>query len=358
MPTLTDDVGCVDHRQGRLLHQVTGVDARLRAHDVVRTCFESRDADGLLGWAWRDPSLFVEPIPRENSASLHGTESWDREWARYTTWTGKAAGWEKDPTYPAVVEALLDAGVHPDDKSVFGKDVLLDSHKWRNDPTLLRIALVHGAAPDMPPEFAGEGKRSVLRRVLVNIKAELCRATDLEGGPNRTLTGLFECAHLLLDAGAVLIDTAGPQRMPPKHPFHSGISLVAERWFEGASPWVLKPMQTLVRRLHERGGGLDLLCGTENVPLVVFALRNGNLALALQLVKMGVKVDDEAICRPGCGPMGPAVRSVVDEAAALGPQAKASMLEAIMRRRLAEPVAANDASASQSAARPRRAKGI
>lgn len=343
-----------EHANGRLEHRLQGVH-RGRAHIALLEKLTSKDFKGVAAIAQQDPSLLIEPIPSRHPI-VPGThdEMWDRAASKYTRWLNKAAGWES-PSFVDAVKAVVEAGVHPDDKGAFVGDVLLGAYQWRNDPQLLAFALKHGAGADMPPEFEGGGHRSVIRRVLVELKSKLA----LAGADNHKeyVAGLIESANMLLDAGAKIIDLPGVQRMPPKHPFESGISLLSEPWFEEAAPWVLEPLQALVRRLHAHGAKLDLFCGYEAAPLVVCAIRNRNLSLALQLVEMGVKVDDASICRPA-GPAGREVLSVLEETEkSLGLKARARMVDALMRRQFA---AESSVEAANDAVQParRRARDV
>ena len=343
-----------EHANGRLEHRLQGVH-RGRAHIALLEKFASKDFEGVAAIARQDPSLLIEPIPSRHPI-VPGThdEMWERESSKYTRWLNKAVGWES-PAFVGAVKAVVEAGVHPEDKSAFVGDVLLGAHRWRNDPALLAFALKHGAGADLPPQFPGEGRRSVIRPVLVEIKCNLVRASF--DSHKDYVAGLIASAHLLLDAGTKLIDNEGVQCMPPKHPFDSGISLLAEPWYEDPAPWVLEPLQALVRRLHEHGAKVDLLAGYEHAPLVVFAIRNRNLSLALQLVEMGAKVDDASICRPP-SPVGNEVLGVLDETEkVLGLRARARMVDALMRKQFAAASVAEAANDSIQPAR-RRARGV
>lgn len=343
-----------EHAHGRLEHRLQGVH-RGRAHIALLEKFTSKDFAGVAAIARQDPSLLIEPIPSQHPiVPPHHDEMWEREASKHTRWLNKAVGWES-PAFVDAVKAVVEAGVHPEDKAAFVGGVLLDAYRWRNDPGLLAFALQHGASPDLPPQFPGEGRRSVIRQVLVELKCNLVRASF--DSHRDYVAGLIKSANMLLDAGAQLIDHEGEQRVPPKHPFHSGISLVAEHWYESSAPWVLEPLHALVRRLHAHGAKLDLLCGYENAPLVVFAIRNRSLPLALQLVEMGAKVDDASICRPA-GQAGEKVLSVLDETEkALGLKARAQMVDALMRRQLATASSADAANDPIQPAR-RRARGV
>ena len=318
-----------EHANGRLEHRLLGVH-RGRAHIALLEKFASKDFDGVAAIARQDPSLLIEPIPsRHPIVPGYQDEMWEREASKYTRWLNKAAGWETPPFVDAI-KAVVEAGVHPEDKGAFVGDVLLGAYRWRNDPKLLAFALKHGAGADLPPQFREEGGRSVIRHVLVELKCKLVHA-GMDSHMDY-VAGLIESANMLLDAGAKLIDLPGVQRMPPKHPFEPGISLLSEPWYEDSAPWVLEPLQALVRRLHAHGAKLDALCGYEPAPLVVTAIRNRNMALALLLVEMGAKVDDASICRPA-GPAGGEVLSLLDETEKhLGLKARSRMVDALMRK--------------------------
>lgn len=343
-----------EHANGRLEHRLQGVH-RGRAHIALLEKFASMDFDGIAAIARLDPSLLIEPIPsRHPIAPGYHDQMWERESSKYTRWLNKAVGWES-PAFVEAVKAVVEAGVHPDDKGAFIGDVLLGGFRWRNEPELLEFALKHGARPDLPPQFAGEGRRSVIRPVLVELKSKLPLA-----GVERSkgyVAGLIKSANLLLDAGAEVIDLPDDGSKTSKHPFASGISLLSEPWHEESARWVLEPLQDLVRRLHAQGAKLDAMCGYTPAPLLVTTLRNKNLALAVQLVEMGAKVDDASICRPA-GPDGGEVLSVLDEAEkAMGAKARAKMVDTMMRRQLA---ASGPVEAANDSAQPsrRRMRGV
>jgi hypothetical protein len=343
-----------EHARGRLEHRLQGVQ-RGRAHIALLERFVSMDFEGVASIAKQDPSLLVEPIPtRHPIVPGNHDEMWKREASTYTRWLHKAVGWDS-PAFVDAVKAVVEAGVHPDDKAAFVGDVLLGAPRWRNDPNLLSFALKHGASSTLPPQREGDGGRSLIRPVLAELGSNLVRASLDDH--KVYVSGLIRSANLLLDAGASLIDHEGGQQFPPKHPFEPGISLLAGAWYEHSTPWVLKPLRALVQRLHEHGAKLDLLCGYENVPLVVYAIRNRNLPLTLQLVEMGAKVDDSSICREQ-GPACRKVRGIVDEAQiAFGLEGRAKVLEAMMRKQLSASSSASASNDSHLLVR-RRARAI
>lgn len=344
-----------DHLNGRIAHRVEDEQERLRLHGEIHSMFNRGDGAGLQQLVLRDPSLFFQPLPRTESPSGKQVAKWDSDWQRYGCWLAKACGPDAATQHHHVVQLALEAGAHPDDKVLFGGDVLLSRHRWRNEPKLLALALRHGASPDMPAQFEGEGVRSVVRQVLVELKSSLSRADVEEWGAR--VKGLIEAANMLLDAGAKIVDLPAVAPGGGQHPFASGLSILSERWFQETSPWVLAPMQALVRRLHGAGAALDVLCGYRQVPLVVFAVRNSNMPLALQLIELGAATSD-TVLRRSAGPQSDEVLSLADEAEKwLGPEARAQVIAAVIRRCIAVPTAASTSAPSDVAASSSRTRG-
>ena len=332
MPTYTHS-GATTHANGVLVHKVTGA-ARAQAHEDLMCYFGAKEQASVGEMARRDPSLFIEPIPQFNPVTGESAEGWSRAWQRHTTWLGLAAGRESI-TFPDAIEGMLDAGIHPDDKAAFGGEALLGHSEWRTRPRLLALALAHGASTDLPPEFDGGRRRSILRPVLSELGSRLPRGL-LEGGA-KLLADVIECAEMILAAGANAADA--PQRFKNNGTLMPGdgqpmLFHLMEKWFEHLQPWVAPRLEAIVRKLHAGGAGLDMRCGTKEIPLLLEAVRTDNMLFAKLLVEMGARTDDAFIARPFGSPGGQ-LYGLMEEAQRYGGGDRAAqMAEAVMRQRL------------------------
>lgn len=346
-----------EHAHGRLEHRLQGVH-RGRAHIALLEKFTSKDFEGVAVIARQDPSLLIEPIPsRHPIVPEWHEETWSAQAKKHKRWLSRAAGWDSVPFVNAV-QAVLEAGVHPNDRDMFVNDSLLGFQAWRSNPRLLRIALHHGATPTLPPERPGGPARSAVCPVLQELCVHLSRA-GLNACREEVET-LIESLNLLLDAEANAIDNSSACDKASSHSSYGGGSLLADSWYETRSPWVVAPLKNIVRRLKEAGEGLHHLTSSYgHVPLSVFALRNRNLPFALTLIELGDKVEDEFICRGATRDAGP-VFSLLEEARkAMGHKAAAVIVEALMRRQYVSAqsaVALNDG--SRGSIKRRRARAV
>jgi hypothetical protein len=329
MPTYIDP-GFSVHAHGRLEHVVRGAERAL-AHEQIMLLMSANEKDGVAELARRDASLFIEPIPRFQPVTGEEAKGWDVAWQKHTNWLDRAAAWEGSP-FPDAVIAVLEAGIHPEDTTVFRSDVLLGYFNWRNKPELLRAALKHGAGPDMPPDRHSPRPRSLVYSVVTWMQPLFAVAGI--GENSRSLLERIECANILLGAGAKLVDPVRrvrPDGTIPDDGTVTSLGVLCNPWYESIHPWLHERLDALVRKLVAHGASMDMRTGLEDLPPVIRAIREKNRPMALLLIELGCKTDDEFIVRR----LEP-VKSLIEEATeSLGAGFAAEVIEALMRRRLA-----------------------
>ena len=347
MPTYAP-TGATTHASGVLVHKLTGA-ARAKAHVDLMGLIGAKEQSAVAELARLDPSLLIEPIPQFNPVTGKEFEGWRIAWQKHTRWLGLVAGRESE-TFPEAIEVMLTAGIHPDDRGSFVHDALLGFSQWRTRPALLRLALAHGAATELPPECGSDRRRSVLRPVLSELGSRLPRGS-LEGGAQR-LADVIECAEILLAAGAIAADA--PQRFKNNGALVHGdgnpmLFPLMNKWFESLQPWVAPRLEAITRSMHAAGAKLDMRCGNKEAPLILEAVRDGNMFVAMLFVQMGARTDDAFIARPFGSPGGQ-LYGLIEEAQRYGgADCAAQMTQAMMRQRLATvsaPAAAINADAA------------
>lgn len=328
----------IKHARGVLPCVLPGPDRR-RAHAAIINAFGDSHGGELAVFDERvaelarlDPSLFIEPIPALQNAPKARFRGWDHMRGQYGNWVSCAAerGWGK------TVGAVLDAGVHPDDFETFHRAPLLDRHRWRDDPQLLRLALDAGASPDLPetPYDLAIG-RSAIRAVLGEV---VCRSEKafLDSG-RQPFLDIVQCAHMLLDAGAKVLDLptdgCSPARSRRNAAMETAISLLMrDQWRAGL---VSESMEGLVRKLEQCGASLDRPCGLGPRPPVIRAIRSRNMTGVQLLIELGARTDDAHIVQPGS--MLDGVTTLLGEAEIAGGQEFVALVnEALLKRRLTQ----------------------
>lgn len=285
----------------------------------------------VLELAKRDPSLLLEPLPAryplprqpEEDVRWHNS---DTVWANHSKWYEHwlAIAFDPNSAMLDVVEVMLKAGIHPDDDAVWNSGRLLLKNGWATDPDRLSLALRHGASPDSGRGWPGSYLRSALGNVSRVMGESLSTVDDLDEAAR--------CVELLLDAGTT---ERGYRSGEPRDTSWTGqLAMTAIAHLTGQvrskEPGFMGPALRLMRRLHAEGFDINEDTGSARVPPVISAIRQGNIKIAAELIRLGCRTD---VARPG-GPAYSGVVSLESEAAAMGPEVLAAINEALMDRQL------------------------
>jgi hypothetical protein len=359
--------GRIAHANGFLELKLQG-DARSQAHaDIMSFVDPVGRANGkqlvynrsIGNIVRQDPSLLLEPIPARYPVVRTSKESWanaDTVWKNYNTWYGNWLTRVLDPAIACdeAVEHALEAGIHPDDATVWPTGTLLSSEGWATNPRRLSLALRYGASPDLN---GGEWHDGYLRQALNMIRfamTDSSKAQEMRDG--------IRCAHLLLDAGAVTLD---PPPAPPSKPSEMNLAaklLSAIGYLtDGNGVQMLKPelrdqVHELAVKLQRAGADIDRPNGPMELPPVVQALRCLNIDFACQLIRMGCKTVVHTVKRSHQGG-GPEPLEV--EAYKAGKEAFVTrVLEAQMERQIAQADSRAPANDSVADAPRRRLRAV
>jgi hypothetical protein len=368
-PAVVD--GRVEHRQGAFELVLCGRE-RAQAHaDILRATDRSLLAAGLRFESdravaeiiRRDPSLLLEPIPHKYPLPRVGTgATWseaDSVWRNHKNWYGNWLTRLSDPDVRFVesIRVALEFGIHPDDDTVWPEKTLLAREGWCENPNQLSLALSHGARPTY-----GDGwDESYLRRVIVNLRFLVTDAV-WDDESRQSFADAITCSETLLDAGTQELD------LEPHVPSTDGqydaaaratsaLGLILDSNGMGfVEPEYRDRVFALIGRLHAAGVDIDRRNGVSRLPPVVQALRCANIEGACHLVSLGCKTSDGAIVRRG---MPCSIKTLPEEAFAVGKEPfRTRIIEAVLKRQLAQGAAGASVDATAHECAPRRRMGI
>jgi hypothetical protein len=346
----------VRHAAGVLPFILVG-EERLRAHETLRElccCNPGEEVPAerdlqLLQWVERDPSLFIEPIPRRNPHSLFAS-AWEVNRSWWGTWAYRAAvvGAEK------TLHAIIGAGVHPDDGNVFSTR---PTWLWWRHPDRLQALLAAGADPDStqqlerPGGFRADPNASLIRTCLRDLSMEAPIMLDSaplaeEEVPQRLAT----LAHRVASAGILL--TAGAKKLDPvgvdvhfddgdvakrADEAQTAIALAGEAFVRLRAFQVERSLvEALIRRLGAAGASASRLSGANQLSPVTMAVRAGDVAAFELYLELGASANDANLVRKAKNRSNrmslEAVKPLLDEAfSAGGDEFKAQVTQALMR---------------------------
>jgi hypothetical protein len=355
---------------GAIRHGDLVLDARLhgedraRAHAELLLCADpSPRANGrkaeldqrFAAILRHDPSLLLETIPTRYPLQRTQAQAWanaDPVWKNMSTWFGTWVRKALDVDCDLAVAAALEHGIHPDDPDVWPEGTLLATDHWSTTPSRLELALRHGARPDRGVEDWSDGYLyKALGEVRGNIGAQSGTVSE------QALLNGVRCTHMLLDAGALVVDPPVPAAKAPGE-MNLGAKLLTSIGLltdgNGAlmgQPHIRAAVFDLATRLQQAGADIDRRCGVSEVPPVVMALRCLNIEFACHLVRVGCRTDDESIVRTSG--FGGHIAPLLDEAQKAGGDAfRAQLLAATMERQMLACKAARAAGANEGQAPP------
>lgn len=361
--------GRLQHARGSVELVLKG-ESRARAHADIMTFIDPAGMAGAKAQVYRssiariareDPSLLLEPIPPRYPLARTERETWhnaDTVWRNHSSWYGNWLNRLVDPTVDCVeaVEAVLAAGIHPDDATVWAEGTLLASEGWATNPEKLAIGLRNGANPDHP--FGENGRERYVLHALNLVRSKMGAAGG--SGAEKELRDGVQCVQMLLAAGAKELDRPDEEAQPGAINFGRKLLTAIGHLVDGGAA-VMKPeMRSLVHQLMGQlvraGADMDRACGFQEVPPVVMALRSLDIEGACKLIALGCKTDDAFIVRSN-GIAGK-VASLTEEAYGAGKEAFSTRVTAALMERQISVSQPTDAAASTSRAPSRRLRVV
>jgi hypothetical protein len=337
--------GRITHANGHLELKLHG-QARAQAHADILSFMDSVGrANGkhvvynssIVNIARQDPSLLLEPIPARYPLVRTSKESWanaDSVWKSFSAWYGNWLTKALDPDIACdgAVEIALQSGIHPDDASVWPTGALLSSEGWATNPRRLALALRYGASPE---SSGSDWHDDYLCRALSLVRFGMMgvsREQELRDG--------VQCAHMLLDAGAVSID---PPSVPSAGAGDSGQAtklltaighLTDSNGVHTLTTELQRLVNNLAKRLKSAGADIDRPNGVMRLPPVVQSLRSLNIDFACELIRMGCNT---AVRTTNRSPNQGGVESLEREAYKAGKEAFVTrIMQAQMERQISQ----------------------